>query len=46
MYKRKSFYEAPESELLVIRFEGNIMSGGIEDSTEKDPFEGFDENEG
>ena len=25
---KKQFYEAPETELIVVRFEGNIMSAG------------------
>ena len=28
---KKLLYSAPEAELLVVRFEENIMSGGIQD---------------
>ena len=27
---KKSFYEAPEAELLLVKFEGNILSGPIQ----------------
>ncbi len=38
-------YEIPEAELLVVRFEESILSGGIEGSEEKNPFDDW-ENEG
>lgn len=41
---KKMFYEAPEAELLVVRFEGNFCqtgnSNGTEDGTVVDPFDG------
>ena len=33
---KKLLYEVPEAELLVLRFEKNIMSGGIPDITDPD----------
>jgi hypothetical protein len=28
---RKNYYEEPQAELIVVRFEENILSGGIQD---------------
>ena len=47
---KKSFYEAPEAELLLVKFEESFLTGtngnGTEGSVVKDPFDGWDEGEG
>lgn len=42
--KKKTIYEAPDSELLLMRFEENILSGGTpgDDEGYNDPNEGLD----
>ena len=42
---KKQLYEAPETELLLVRFEGNILSGDIKD-IEGDDVEDDSENWG
>ena len=46
---KKSFYEAPEAELLLVKFEENFCGtnpNGTEDSVVKDPFDGWDDGNG
>ena len=47
---KKSFYETPEAELLLVKFEENFCyspnPNGTEGSVVKDPFDGWDEGEG
>lgn len=42
---KKSFYEAPDAELLLVRFEGNFCGtndpNGTEPSEVDDPFDGW-----
>ena len=45
---KKHFYEAPETELLVVRFEGNFCAtgdnpNGTEGSTVTSPFDDWDD---
>ena len=43
---KKLFYEAPETELIVVRFEENILSdnpNGTEDGTVTTPFDDWDD---
>lgn len=44
---KKLIYAAPESELLVIRFEENILLSGVDtqNTTVSNPFEGTSEEE-
>ena len=47
---KKSFYEAPEAELLLVKFEEGLLTAtnpnGTEGSVVKDPFDGWDDGDG
>ncbi len=43
---KKSFYEAPEAELLLVKFEENIMSNGLPTSTVTTVEDEWEDNNG